>query len=54
VAPAASDADRVTQALFLPPMKAAWNDRRFGLMLQRIGLEDYWRKSGTRPDFRRH
>jgi len=54
VAPAAGDADRVTQALFLPPMKAAWNDRRFGLMLQRIGLEDYWRKSGTRPDFRRH
>ena len=54
VAPAAGDADRVTQALFLPPMKAAWNDRRFGLMLQRIGLEDYWRRSGTRPDFRRH
>jgi hypothetical protein len=53
VAPAAGDADRITQPLFLPPMKAAWSDPRFGSLLQRTGLEDYWRKSGTQPDFRR-
>jgi hypothetical protein len=35
-------------------MKAAWRDARFAQLLQRIGLEEYWRKSGTRPDFRRH
>ena len=53
VAPAAGDPDRITQPLFLPPMKAAWADRRFGRLLQRLGLEDYWRQSGTIPDFRR-
>ena len=53
VAPAAGDADRITQPLFLPPMKAAWSDPRFAQLLQRTGLEDYWRKSGTQPDFRR-
>jgi hypothetical protein len=53
VAPAASDADRITLPLFLPPMKAAWSDPRFAKLLQRIGLEDYWRRSGTTPDFRR-
>ena len=53
VAPAAGDADRITQPLFLPPMKAAWSDPRFAALLQRVGLEDYWRRSGTTPDFRR-
>jgi tetratricopeptide (TPR) repeat protein len=53
VAPPAGDADRQTSPLFLPPMKAAWTDPRFAPLLQRIGLEDYWRKSGTQPDFRR-
>jgi tetratricopeptide (TPR) repeat protein len=53
VAPAAGDEDRATSALFLPPMKAAWNDRRFAQLLQRIGLEDYWRQTRTQPDFRR-
>jgi tetratricopeptide (TPR) repeat protein len=52
-APAGGDEDRETSALFLPPMKAAWTDPRFGRLLQRIGLEDYWRDSGTVPDFRR-
>jgi hypothetical protein len=54
VAPAAGDADRQTSPLFLPPMKSAWRDARFAQLLERIGLEEYWRKSGTRPDFRRH
>ena len=53
VAPAAGDADRITQPLFLPPMKPAWKERRFGELLRRIGLEDYWRESGATPDFRR-
>lgn len=52
VAPTAGDADRITLPLFLPPMKPAWNDERFGRLAQRIGLEDYWRQSGTVPDFR--
>jgi hypothetical protein len=53
VAPLGGDQDRITSPLFLPPMKAAWTDSRFAPLLQRIGLEDYWRKSGTQPDFRR-
>jgi len=52
VAPAAGDADRISQPLFLPPMKPAWKERRFGELLRRIGLEDYWRESGATPDFR--
>ena len=52
VAPSAGDADRQTSPLFLPPMKAAWSDPRFGQLVQRIGLQDYWRQSGSAPDFR--
>jgi hypothetical protein len=53
VAPAAGDEDRKTDFLFQPPMKPLWPDPRFGALLRRVGLEDYWRQSGTRPDFRR-
>ena len=53
VVPQAGDADRQTSSLFLPPMKSIWSDPRFEPLLQRIGLEAYWRESGTRPDFRR-
>ena len=53
IAPLAGDADRQTSPLFLPPMREAWKDARFNGLLQRIGLEDYWRASGTVPDFRR-
>jgi hypothetical protein len=52
-APAAGDEDRATSPLFLPSMRAAWADARFAILLRRIGLEDYWRQSGTVPDFRR-
>lgn len=52
VAPQGGDQDRITNALFLPPMKAVWGDRRFDRLLQRIGLEEYWRLSRTTPDFR--
>ena len=52
-APAAGDADRQTRFLFLPPMKEAWRDSRFNQLLERIGLNAYWRQSRTVPDFRR-
>lgn len=48
----AGNEDRATDALFQPPMKLAWSDARFALLMQRIGLEDYWRESGTAPDLR--
>jgi tetratricopeptide (TPR) repeat protein len=53
VAPAAGDADRETSALFQPPMRNVWRDPRFDRLLQRIGLNEYWRRSRTVPDFRR-
>jgi hypothetical protein len=34
-------------------MRTLWSDPRFTRLLQRIGLEDYWRQSRTVPDFRR-
>lgn len=52
-APPAGDQDRATSPLFLPPMKSAWGDPRFGQLVSRIGLDTYWRQSGTVPDFRR-
>ena len=53
VAPAAGDQDRATSSLFLPPMKSTWSDARFAELVRRIGLDAYWRQSGTVPDFRR-
>jgi tetratricopeptide (TPR) repeat protein len=53
VAPQGGDQDRITNALFLPPMKPVWADPRFNQLLERIGLNDYWRRSRTVPDFRR-
>jgi hypothetical protein len=32
-------------------MKPAWKDVRFARLLQRIGLDRYWRESGMIPDF---
>lgn len=42
----------VTASLFgaiTAPMRA---DARFPALVRAIGLEDYWRRSGTRPDYR--
>ena len=51
--PAAVAAPRcVTEILFRGPNTALHPDPRFGPMLERIGLERYWRSTGTRPDFR--
>lgn len=52
-APATGNEGRQTEALFQPPMKRVWNEPRFASLFQRIGLEDYWLRSGTLLDFRR-
>lgn len=53
LAPPAGDQDRITYPLFQPPMRNLWRDQRFGSLLDRIGLERYWRESSTVPDFRK-
>lgn len=53
LAPAAGDQDRITSPLFQPPMRLFWRDGRFDRLLERIGLNEYWRRSRTLPDFRR-
>ena len=52
LAPPAGDHDRQTSPLFQPPMHSLWGDPGFKQLLTRIGLEDYWQRSGTKPDFR--
>lgn len=42
--------DRLTELLFVPPVDRLHADPRFLALLTRIGLADYWRTSGTRPD----
>jgi hypothetical protein len=44
---------RDTAVLFAPPVLAFRGDPRHASLLERTGLEDYWRKSRSRPDFRR-
>ncbi len=52
LAPLGGDQDRVTSPLFLPAMRGIWREAEFDRLLERIGLNAYWRQSGTRPDFR--
>jgi tetratricopeptide (TPR) repeat protein len=44
---------RYSAVLFAPALAGLRGDPRFASLLARTGLEDYWRKSGTQPDFRR-
>ena len=53
LAPPAGDQDRQTSPLFQPPMRKLWNDRKFAALVQRIGLNEYWKRSGSRPDYQR-
>ena len=53
LAPKGGDQDRITNSLFMPVMRPIWRLPEFDRLLGRIGLNDYWKKSGTLPDFRR-
>ncbi len=44
---------RYTHFLFMPHMASLWPEPRFAALLDRIGLEQYWRATGTVPDYRR-
>ena len=52
-APLGGDQDRITSPLFQPMMRPIWRERDFDALLERIGLNEYWRRSRTVPDFRR-
>jgi DNA-binding winged helix-turn-helix (wHTH) protein/tetratricopeptide (TPR) repeat protein len=52
-APPAALARRTMVPLFSNTVLAHRDDPRYASILQRSGLEDYWRKSGTEPDFRK-
>ena len=53
LSPIGGDQDRLTSPLFHPVMSGLWRTTAFRNLLARIGLEDYWRRTGTIPDFRR-
>lgn len=42
--------DRNTAWLFAPPARPLWQDPRFRWLCKEIGLIDYWRSAGVRPD----
>jgi tetratricopeptide (TPR) repeat protein len=53
LAPQGGDQDRITSPLFQPMMSSIWPELAFDRLTERIGLNDYWRRSGTVPDYRR-
>ncbi len=53
LAPPGGDQDRITLPLFEPPMRTLWNQPKFEQLLERVGLNAYWQRSGTVPDYRR-
>ena len=54
LAPKGGDQDRITNLLFLPVMSPIWRLPEFNRLLERIGLNEYWRRSGSTPDFRHY
>lgn len=42
-----------THPLFQPHARPLWTEPRFDRILASVGLERYWRTTGTRPDYRR-
>lgn len=44
---------RPTYFLFTPPFAPCWKDPRFNVLLEELGLERYWKATGSQPDFRR-
>ena len=53
IAPPGPLDQRPSRPLFAPAVLSLRGDPRYASLLERTGLEEYWRKSGTRPDFRR-
>ncbi len=51
--PARPSQFRDTWFLFMPPMATVWPLPGLGALLAAIGLESFWRETGTAPDFRR-
>jgi tetratricopeptide (TPR) repeat protein len=45
--------ERYTRMLFDPASRPMWTDRRFGSLVDELGLERYWRDSRSEPDYRR-
>lgn len=53
VAPPENGGGRPTAVLFAPAILALRDDPRHRTLLERTGLEGYWRKARVQPDFRR-
>lgn len=47
------EAPRTTHPLFQPHARPLWREPRYDQLLSAIRLEQYWRASGTQPDYRR-
>jgi len=46
-------AGNLSHPLFQPQARSLWHQPRFGRILEGIGLEQYWRRTGSLPDYRR-
>lgn len=40
-----------TQWMFTPPARNMWRDARFASLCDGVGLTEYWRRRGTKPDY---